>query len=161
MESFTTCLWFDGQAEEAAKFYTSIFKNSRTLNSTAVPDAGQEVHGREKGTPLTVSFEINGHKFMGLNGGPYFKFNEAISFVITCKDQAEVDYYWEHLSSVPEAEQCGWVKDKFGVSWQIVPKQLYQYMNGPQSEHTKRVMNAMLKMKKIIISELDKAYKEV
>jgi len=149
MKEITTCLWFDTQAEEAAKFYTEIFPNSRiekiTKYQTETPS------NLPIGSVMTVNFEINGMKFMGLNGGPIFKQSEAVSFIIPCKDQKEIDHYFEKLSHVKESEQCGWVKDKFGVSWQIVPENMSELVKTPQA------MQAMLQMKKINISELEKA----
>jgi len=156
----TPCLWFDNQAEEAAKFYTSIFKKSKIGNITRYGKEGYEIHGREAGTVLTVDFEIEGQRFTGLNGGPLFKFNEAISFVVRCKDQKEVDYYWEKLreGGDEKAQQCGWLKDKYDVSWQIVPDVLSELVGDPTSEKSQRAMKAMLQMKKIEIEGLKKAY---
>jgi len=156
----TPCLWFDNQAEEAAKFYTSIFKKSKIGNITRYGKEGYEIHGREAGTVLTVDFEIEGQRFTGLNGGPLFKFNEAISFVVRCKDQKEVDYYWEKLreGGDEKAQQCGWLKDKYDVSWQIVPDVLSELVGDPTSEKSQRAMKAMLQMKKIDIEGLKKAY---
>ena len=142
MEEITTCLWYNGQAKEAAEFYCSVFKNSEIKTVS----------------PMVVIFELNGRTFMGLNGGPHFNFNEAISLVVHCKDQDEVDYYWEQLSAVPEAEQCGWVKDKFGMSWQIIPDAMGELMSKSNQEQGERVMNAMLKMKKLIVADLEKAF---
>lgn len=149
MQKISLCLWFDNQAEEAAKFYTSIFKNSKIGNilrySVDTPS------NKPIGSVLTVEFELDGQKFMGLNGGPAFKFNEALSIVVGCDDQAEIDYFWEKLSAVPESEQCGWLKDKFGVSWQIVPRGIDDLINSPKA------MGAMLQMKKIDIAALQAA----
>ncbi|CAN5292971.1 VOC family protein [soil metagenome] len=142
MQKITPYLWFDTQAQEAATFYTSIFKNSKIINTN----------------PVMVSFELDGQNFIALNGGPNFKFTEAVSFFVNCEDQKEVDYYWEKLSAHPENEQCGWLKDKYGLSWQIVPKQLGELMGDSDREKANRVMQAMLKMKKMDISELQKAY---
>ncbi|MCZ7385265.1 MAG: VOC family protein [Candidatus Methanoperedens sp.] len=160
MQKITQCLWFDNQAEEAANFYTSIFKNSRIGKITRYGKEGYEIHGREAGTVMTVDFEIEGQKFTALNGGPVFKFNEAISFVVHCKTQKEVDYYWEKLSEGGDkrAQQCGWLKDKYGVSWQIVPEALSKLVGDPASEKSQRAMKAMLQMKKIDIEGLKKAY---
>lgn len=149
MSKISTCLWFDNEAEEAAKFYTSVFKNSKILN-TVKYTADSPSH-KPIGSVLTVSFELDGREFMGLNGGPDFKFNEAISLVIKCANQEEIDYYWEKLSAVPEAEVCGWCKDKFGVSWQIVPENVNEYSENPKS------MAVVLKSKKLNIEELDRA----
>ena len=160
MQKITPCLWFDNKAEEAANFYTSIFKNSKISNITRYGKEGYEIHGREEGTVLTVDFEIEGQRFTGLNAGPVFKFNEAISFVVHCKTQKEVDYYWEKLSEGGDerAQQCGWLKDKYGVSWQIVPEILSELVGNPASEKSQRAMKAMLQMKKIDIEGLKKAY---
>lgn len=159
-DHITTCLWFDHQAEEAANFYTSVFKNSKILNTSYYGEAGHEIHGQKAGTVLTVDFELNGHKFQALNGGPHFKFNEAISLVVNCETQEEIDYYWERLSSDPNAEQCGWLKDKFGLSWQIVPSMIEEYMNGPVTEKRDRMMDALLRMKKLDIATLKMVYEE-
>jgi predicted 3-demethylubiquinone-9 3-methyltransferase (glyoxalase superfamily) len=148
MKKITPFLWFDTQAEEAMNFYVSLFKNSKVNNISRGPD----------GKVFSVSFELDGQEFMGMNAGPQFKFNEAISMLVHCEDQAEVDYFWDKLSAVPEAEQCSWCKDKFGLSWQIVPKQLGELMGDPDPEKSQRVMQAMLKMKKIIVADLQKAY---
>jgi len=160
MQKITPCLWFDNQAEEAANFYTSIFKNSKIGNITRYGKEGYEIHGKEEGTVLTVDFEIEGQKFTALNGGPVFKFNEAISFVVNCKTQKEVDYYWEKLSEGGDerAQQCGWLKDKYGVSWQILPGVLSELVGDPASEKSQRAMKAMLQMKKIDMEGLKKAY---
>lgn len=156
----TPCLWFDKDAEEAVNFYTSIFPNSKILNTTHYGKEGFEIHHMPEGTVLTIEFELDGQKFLALNGGPVFKFNEAVSFIIECKDQEEVDYYWEKLSAVPESEQCGWLKDKFGLSWQVTPTILDKLITDPDREKAGRVMNAMLKMKKIIIEDLKIAFEE-
>jgi len=148
MKKITPFLWFDGQAEEAMNFYVSLFKNSKVNNISRGPD----------GKAFSVSFELDGQEFMGMNAGPQFKFNEAVSMLVHCEDQAEVDYFWDKLSAVPEAEQCSWCKDKFGLSWQIVPKQLGELMGDPDPEKSQRVMQAMLKMKKIIVADLQKAH---
>lgn len=158
MNSFTTCLWFDNQAEEAAKFYTSVFKDSKILKTSYYGEAGYDIHGRKPGSVMTVDFELNGRSFQALNGGPYFKFNEAFSIVVNCETQEEIDYYWEKLSADPKAEQCGWLKDKFGLSWQIVPTIIDDVMSGPATEKSERMMEALLKMKKLNITELQKAY---
>lgn len=159
MQKITPCLCFDNKAEEAAKFYTSIFKNSKISNITRYGKEGYEIHGREAGTVLTVDFEIEGQNFLALNGGPEFKFNEAISFIVNCKTQKEVDYYWEKLTANGGQESvCGWLKDKYGVSWQIVPEVLSKMVGDPASEKSQRAMKAMLQMKKIDIEGLKKAY---
>ncbi len=161
MQKITPCLWFDNQAEEAAKFYTSIFENSKIGNISRYGKEGYEIHGREAGTVLTVDFEIEGQRFTALNGGPVFKFNEAISFVVHCKTQKEVDYYWEKLSEGGDerAQQCGWLKDKYGVSWQIVPDVLDEMLRDKDTGKSERVMKSLLQMKKLDIEELKLAYK--
>jgi predicted 3-demethylubiquinone-9 3-methyltransferase (glyoxalase superfamily) len=151
MQKISPMLWFDTQAEEAANFYVSIFKDSKINTVVRYPDAGQEVTGKPAGSVMTVSFQLAGQTFTALNGGPQFKFNESISFVVDCEDQAEIDYFWEKLSAHPESEQCGWLKDKFGLSWQIVPKQMGELVISPKA------MEAMLSMKKIDIAELQRA----
>ena len=162
MQKISPCLWFDDQGEEAAKFYTSIFKDSKIGDVTRYGKEGYEIHGREEGTVMTVEFEIEGQKFLALNGGPIFKFNEAISFQVYCETQEEVDYYWEKLSEGGDekAQQCGWLKDKYGVSWQIVPNILIKMLKDKDSEKSQRVMKAMLQMHKLDISTLKKAYDE-
>jgi predicted 3-demethylubiquinone-9 3-methyltransferase (glyoxalase superfamily) len=162
MQKISPCLWFDDQGEEAAKFYTSIFKDSKIGDVTRYGKEGYEIHGREEGTVMTVEFEIEGQKFLALNGGPIFKFNEAISFQVYCETQEEVDYYWEKLSEGGDekAQQCGWLKDKYGVSWQIVPTILIKMLKDNDSEKSQKVMKAMLQMHKLDISTLKKAYEE-
>ena len=154
------CLWFDTQAEDAARFYTGIFKNSTIGTITRYSEAGREVHGRAAGTVMTVEFDLNGQKFTALNGGPHFKFNEAISLQIMCQNQQEVDHYWNKLSQGgdPSAQQCGWLKDKFGVSWQVVPTPLLEMLTDSDREKADRTMEAMLQMKKLDIAELERAY---
>ena len=156
----TPCLWFDRQAEEAAAFYTSIFPNSRILAITRYPDAGQDIHGMPVGTIMTVAFELDGHGFTALNGGPAFRFNESISFQVNCDDQDEIDYYWEHLSAGGEerAQQCGWLKDRFGVSWQVTSSEMHQMLNDPDPAKSARLMTSMLQMKKIDLAELARVY---
>ena len=155
----TPCLWFDHQAEDAAKFYCGIFPNARIVSVTRYPDAGFEIHGRAAGTVMTVSFELDGQPFVGLNGGPVFQFNEAVSFQIGCADQAEVDHYWSKLGAGgdPAAQQCGWLKDQFGVSWQVVPYLLTELLQQPDAGKAQRVMQAMLQMKKLDIDALARA----
>jgi predicted 3-demethylubiquinone-9 3-methyltransferase (glyoxalase superfamily) len=157
------CLWFDGQAEEAAKYYTGIFKNSKITNVSRYPEAGQEVHHQPAGKVMVVAFELDGQPFTALNGGPEFKFTEAISFQIMCDTQKEVDHYWSKLTQGgdPQAQQCGWLKDKYGMSWQVVPKVLMEMMQDQDKQKAGRVMEAMLPMKKIDIAELERAYKGV
>jgi predicted 3-demethylubiquinone-9 3-methyltransferase (glyoxalase superfamily) len=153
------CLWFDDQAEDAAKLYTGIFPNSRITGISRYSEAGQEIHGRAPGSVMTVEFELDGQRFTGLNGGPLFTFSEAVSFQVSCETQDEVDHYWNALSAGgdPEAQQCGWLKDRFGVSWQIVPTVLTKLVVG-SSPASQRAMNAMLGMKKLDIAELQRAY---
>jgi predicted 3-demethylubiquinone-9 3-methyltransferase (glyoxalase superfamily) len=158
MQKLTNCLWFDNQGEEAAKFYTSVFKNSKILATTRYGKEGFEIHGRPEGSVMTVTFEINGQEFMALNGGPHFKFTEAISFVINCRTQEEMDQFTEKLSAHKQSEQCGWVKDKFGLSWQIVPTIMNEMMQDKDSQKRERVMKAMLQMKRLNIAALKKAY---
>jgi predicted 3-demethylubiquinone-9 3-methyltransferase (glyoxalase superfamily) len=157
MRAITPCLWFDHQAEAAAKFYTSVFKDSKLGKVTRYGKAGQEIHGREPGSVMTVEFELRGQPFVALNGGPVFTFNEAISFQVICETQAELDYYWEQLSEGgdPAARQCGWLKDKYGVSWQIVPAELPKLLQDPATAD--RVMAALLHMKKLDINALKQA----
>jgi predicted 3-demethylubiquinone-9 3-methyltransferase (glyoxalase superfamily) len=160
IQKITPCLWFDDQAEEAAKFYTAIFNNSKIVSMTRYGEAGHEIHGRPAGTVMTVAFELDGHAFTALNGGPMFKFNEAISFQVSCETQEELDYYWEKLSEGGdrEAQQCGWLKDKYGASWQVIPNVLLEMLTNPDSKKSQRVMKSMLRMKKIDIEELKRAY---
>jgi predicted 3-demethylubiquinone-9 3-methyltransferase (glyoxalase superfamily) len=160
VQPITPCLWFDSQAEEAARFYTGIFKNSKIGTIARYGEAGHEVHGQPAGKVMTVAFELNGQPFTALNGGPQFKFNEAISFQIMCRTQEEVDHYWNKLSQGgdPKAQQCGWLKDKFGLSWQVVPTVLIEMISDPDKEKSGRAMEAMLPMKKIDIAELERAY---
>ncbi|MFA5105348.1 MAG: VOC family protein [Candidatus Micrarchaeia archaeon] len=154
-----TCLWFDHNAEQAAKFYTSIFKGSKILSVSRYGDSGAEVSGMEKGSVLTVSFRLNGQEFMALNGGPVFKFSPAVSFVVKCKGQKEIDYFWKKLSSGGKVVECGWLTDKFGVSWQVVPASLDKLTGGRDAKRAERVMSALLKMKKLDIKKLEAAYK--
>jgi predicted 3-demethylubiquinone-9 3-methyltransferase (glyoxalase superfamily) len=156
MQKITPFLWFDNQAEEAVKFYTSIFKNSKVGKIARYGDAGP----RPKGSVMTISFELDGTEFTALNGGPVFKFNEAISFVVDCTSQQEVDELWAKLTEGGEEGQCGWLKDKFGVSWQIVPRILIELMNDPDPEKARRVTEALLRMKKIEIKPLQEAYRQ-
>ena len=153
MNEITPCLWFDTEGEDAAKFYTSVFPNSKILDIARYGSAGP----RPEGTVMTVSFELDGQKFLALNGGPEFKFNEAISFQVSCETQEEVDDYWNKLSDGGEEGPCGWLKDKFGLSWQIVPTALAELLGDPDKEKSQRVMAAMLQMKKIDIGELERA----
>jgi len=152
-------LWFDDQAEAAARFYTSIFKNSKLGRVSRYGEAGQEAHHRPPGSVMVVEFELEGQRFAALNGGPVFKFTEAISFEISCDTQEEVDYYWDKLTAGgdPKAQQCGWLKDKFGLSWQVVPAALGELMSDPDRAKAGRTMQAMLKMKKLDLAELERA----
>jgi len=160
VQKIAPCLWFDGQAEEAAKFYVSIFKNSAIGTVTRYGKEGFEIHGGREGSVLTVTFRLEGQEFMALNGGPHFKFTEAISFVVKCETQAEVDYYWDKLreGGDEKAQQCGWLKDKYGVSWQIVPVALMTMMADTDSAKSDRVMKALLQMKKLDLAALRRAY---
>lgn len=160
IQRITTNFWFDTQADEAAKFYVSIFKNSQIKRMTHYKKAGNEIHGKSEGSVMTVEFQLDGQEFVALNGGPQFKFNEAISFIVNCESQDEVDYYWEKLSvgGDEKAQMCGWLKDQFGVSWQIVPTVLSSMQNGTDTEKSDRVMKALLQMKKIDINKLKEAY---
>jgi predicted 3-demethylubiquinone-9 3-methyltransferase (glyoxalase superfamily) len=160
MQKISPCLWFDKEAEEAANFYVSVFKGSKIGDVTRYGKEGYEIHGKEAGTVMTVEFEIEGQKFLALNGGPIFKFNEAISFQVHCETQEEVDYYWEKLSEGGDkkAQVCGWLKDKYGLSWQIVPTILPKMLKDKDNEKSQRVMKAMLQMHKLDIQTLIKAY---
>jgi predicted 3-demethylubiquinone-9 3-methyltransferase (glyoxalase superfamily) len=159
-QKITPFLWFDDQAEEAAKFYTSIFKNSRIDKITRYDKAGEKAAGRPAGSVMTVEFQLQGQDFVALNGGPHFKFTEAVSFVVNCKTQAEVDYFWKKLSAGGKEVQCGWLKDKYGVSWQIVPTILGELLSGNDRVRSQRVMEAMLQMVKLDIAQLKQAAKE-
>ena len=160
IQRITPCLWFDSQAEEAAKFYTAIFKNSKIVQVSRYGEAGREVHGRPPGSVMVVAFELDGQAFTALNGGPVFKFNEAISLQVNCETQEEVDYYWGKLGAGGDekTQQCGWLKDKYGVSWQVVPTVLPEMLQDPDSTKSQRAMEAMLQMKKLDIDELKRAY---
>ena len=162
-QKITACLWFDNQAEEAARFYTGVFPNSKIVNITRYGKAGYEVHKRPEGSVMTVAFELDGQSFTALNGGPVFKFNEAVSFEVRCQTQADIDYFWDKLSAGgdPRAQQCGWLKDKYGLSWQVVPAILPELMSNPDPEVSGRVMEALLKMKKLDIAALERAAKGV
>ncbi|MFZ2224415.1 MAG: VOC family protein [Candidatus Deferrimicrobium sp.] len=159
MQKITPFSWFDDNAEEAVSFYTSIFKNSRVTSVTRYGKESAEVSGRPQGTVMTMAFQLDGQDFVALNGGPHFKFTEAVSFVVNCESQDEVDHYWGKLSrgGDEKAQQCGWLKDKYGVSWQIVPTVLGELLNDPDPEKSRRVMNALLGMKKIDIGALTQA----
>lgn len=161
MQKITPFLWFDDNAEEAVNFYTSIFKDSKIGSVSRYNEAGAAASGRPKGSVMTASFQLNGQEFVALNGGPHFKFTEAISFVVNCETQEEVDYYWEKLSEGGDesSQMCGWLKDKFGVSWQIVPIIVTRLLQGKDAEKSQRVMQAVLQMKKIDVEALKRAYK--
>jgi predicted 3-demethylubiquinone-9 3-methyltransferase (glyoxalase superfamily) len=158
MQKITPFLWFDSNAEEAMNFYTSIFPDSKIGYTSRYNKGAAEVSGRPEGSLMTASFELCGQEFMVLNGGPEFKFTEAVSFMVRCKDQEEVDFYWNKLVEGGEESQCGWLKDKFGLSWQIVPDALGQYLGGSDPAGAGRAMQAMLKMKKLIVEDLKNAY---
>lgn len=160
LQRLTPCLWFDDQAEEAAAFYTGIFSRSRITSVARYGEAGREFHGKEPGTAMTVAFELDGQAFTALNGGPMFKFNEAISFQVNCETQDEVDYFWGKLSTGSDetAQQCGWLKDRYGASWQVVPTILPNLLRDPDQERSERVMTALLQMKKLDIEALKRAY---
>lgn len=153
MPNLTPCLWFDTEGEDAAELYTSVFPNSKILDVARYGSAGP----RPEGTVMTVTFELDGQRFVALNGGPNFQFNEAVSFQIPCRDQAEVDHYWERLGEGGEPGPCGWLKDRFGLSWQVVPNRLPELLSDPDREKAQRVMAAMLEMGKIEIAELERA----
>ena len=160
MQRISPFLWFDDKAEEAATFYTSIFKNSKIVKIARYGEAGAEVSGRPKGTVMTVTFHLEEQEFTALNGGPQFKFTEVISFVVNCQTQEEVDEYWEKLSDGGQEVQCGWLKDKYGLAWQIVSTILGEMLNDPDPKKAERVMKAMLQMKKIDIKGLKRAYEQ-
>jgi predicted 3-demethylubiquinone-9 3-methyltransferase (glyoxalase superfamily) len=158
-QKITPCLWFDTEAEDAAKFYCSIFENSKIEQVSRYVDAGQEIHGKKAGSVMVVAFNLEGQKFVALNGGPQFKFDEAISFQISCRTQKEVDYFWSKLTAEGGKEgPCGWLKDKFGLSWQVVPTSLIDMMLDKDANKLARVTNAFLKMKKFDIEALKRAY---
>jgi predicted 3-demethylubiquinone-9 3-methyltransferase (glyoxalase superfamily) len=162
MQKISPFLWFDNNAEEAVQFYVSIFKNSKIGNVTHYGKEGYDIHKKKEGTVMTIDFEIEGQKFMALNGGPIFRFNEAISFQIYCETQDEVDYYWDKLTEGGDknAQVCGWLKDKFGVSWQVVPNVLVKMLQDKDSKKTENVMRVMLQMQKLDINALTKAYQQ-
>jgi predicted 3-demethylubiquinone-9 3-methyltransferase (glyoxalase superfamily) len=159
MQKITPFLWFDSEAEQAAKFYTSVFKKSKILSVARYPNVGQKTHGRAPGSVMTVDFTIEGERFTALNGGPVFKFNESISFVVHCKTQKEVDYYWRKLTAGGKPVQCGWLRDKFGVAWQITPTALLDVWTSKDEAKRERVMAAMMKMVKLDIAKLKAAAK--
>lgn len=159
-QKISPCLWFDSEAEEAAKFYVAVFPNSKILTVTRYGKAGFEIHQRPVGAVMTVELELNGQRFTALNGGPIFKFNEAISFQVLCDSQEEIDAYWAKLSEGgdPKAQQCGWLKDRFGLSWQVVPRGMAEMLKGSSSAGAERAMTAMFRMKKIDLAELERAF---
>ena len=160
LKRISPCLWFADQAEEAARFYTGIFKNSRITAITRYSKAGFETHHRPAGSVMTVAFELDGHPFTALNGGPVFKFNEAVSLQVNCATQDEIDYYWEKLSAGgdPKAQQCGWLKDRYGLSWQVVPNMMDEFFRDEKSPGAQRAMEALLPMKKLDIAALRRAH---
>ena len=157
-QRFTPCLWFDNQAEEAARFYTGIFRKSKVTAITRYGSAGFEAHHRPAGSVMTVEFELDGQRFTALNGGPVFKFNEAVSFQILCDTQSEIDYFWSRLPDGGRESQCGWLKDRYGLSWQVVPAIMSELMSDHTSAGFERTMTAMLQMRKLDIEKLKKAY---
>ena len=160
IQRIAPCLWFDDQAEEAAKFYTGIFKRSKVLAISRYSKAGVEIHKRPEGSVMTVEFQLEGQRFTALNGGPIFKFNEAVSLQVYCENQKEVDYYWERLGEGgdPKAQMCGWLKDRYGLSWQVVPTGMEKMLKDYKSEKAQRAMAAMMQMKKLDIAKLKRAY---
>lgn len=160
IQRITPCLWFDDQAEEAAGFYVGIFPNSRIGEISRYGEAGHEFHGKPPGSVMTVAFELDGQTFTALNGGPIFRFNEAISFQVYCETQEEIDHYWSKLSAGGDetAQQCGWLKDRYGASWQIIPRVLTEMLSDSDTEKSQRATAAMLRMKKLNIDELKRAY---
>ena len=161
IQRIAPCLWFDHQAEEAAKYYTGIFKNSRIVAISRYGEAGYEIHRRPAGSVMTVAFELEGQPFTALNGGPLFRFNEAISLQVYCDSQDEVDYYWERLTvgGDPKAQQCGWLKDRYGLSWQVVPAGMQEMLKDHKSEKAQRAMAAVMRMKKFDLAALERAYR--
>ena len=154
------CLWFDSEAEDAARFYTGVFPGGRITNISRYPATGQEIHGREAGSVMTVAFELAGQAFTALNGGPVFRFNEAVSLQVMCETQEEVDHYWARLGEGgdPQAQQCGWLKDRYGLSWQVVPRQLLEWIIDPDPAKAQRTFAAMLQMKKLDVAALQRAH---
>ena len=158
MQKITPCLWFDNQAEEAVHFYCSIFKDAQIKTVNRYDEAGSKVSGKPAGSVMTMNFELHGQEYLALNGGPHFKFSEAVSFIVNCETQEEVDHFWNKLSEGGQEQQCGWLKDKFGLSWQIVPTILPELLSSGEPEKARRVMEAMLTMIKIDIESLRRAY---
>ncbi|HEY8244946.1 MAG TPA: VOC family protein [Casimicrobiaceae bacterium] len=163
LQRITPFLWFDQQAEEAAKFYVSIFPGSRIVKTTHYPNAGQDIHHMRAGSVMTVLFELDGVEFTAINAGPVFKFNEAVSFVVNCDSQAEVDRYWEKLGAGgdPKAQQCGWLKDRYGLSWQVVPRKILDYFEPADAPAAARAFTAMMTMKKLDLDAVRRAYEGV
>jgi predicted 3-demethylubiquinone-9 3-methyltransferase (glyoxalase superfamily) len=159
IKRISPCLWFDTQAEEAAKFYVTVFRNSRIVGMSRFPEAGNEIHGKPAGSVMVVDFELDGQPLTALNGGPQFKLSEAISLQVLCDTQEEIDHYWNALSEGgdPRAQQCGWLKDRYGLSWQVIPSGMAELMRDHGSGQAKRAMTAMLQMKKIDIAVLERA----
>ena len=157
-KTITPCLWFDTQAEEAANFYCAIFKSSKITSISRFPEAGQEVHHKPAGSVMVVAFELDGQPFTALNGGPQFTFDEAVSFQVMCETQVEVDYYWNALTAGGEEGPCGWLKDKFGLSWQVVPTAIPRMMTDPDRAKSARVMNAFMQMKKLDLAAIERAF---
>ena len=162
IQRIAPCLWFDDQAEAAAKFYIGIFKRSKVLAISRYSKAGVEIHTRPEGSVMTVEFQLEGQRFTALNGGPIFKFNEAVSLQVYCDNQKEVDYYWERLGEGgdPKAQMCGWLKDKYGLSWQVVPTGMEKMLQDYKSEKARRAMAAMMQMKKLDLATLQRAFNE-
>ena len=160
IQHIAPCLWFDDQAEQAAQFYTGIFKNSKIVSTIRYSKAGFEVHRRPEGSVMVVEFELDGQAFTALNGGPLFKFNEAISLQVICEGQDEIDYYWKRLTEGgdPKAQQCGWLKDRYGLSWQVVPAGMHDMLKDHKSEKAQRAMAAVMQMKKFDLAALKRAY---
>jgi predicted 3-demethylubiquinone-9 3-methyltransferase (glyoxalase superfamily) len=156
-QKITPCLWFESQAEEAAKFYASVFKNSKIGKISRYGKEGFEIHGQKAGTVMTAEFEIEGQKFVALNGGPHFKFNEAVSFQVHCETQQEIDHFWSKLAEGGQEQPCGWLKDKFGLSWQVIPKALPQMLMDENPKKAQRIMKSMLQMRKIDLAALERA----
>lgn len=158
--TITPCLWFDGEAEDAARFYTGIFPNSKITGISRYGEAGREVHGQPAGKVLTVAFELDARPFTALNGGPQFKFNEAVSLQIPCKSQEEIDYYWDKLTAGgdAQAQQCGWLKDRYGLSWQVFPAAVMDMLQDPDRKKADRVMQAIMAMRKMDLKALERAY---
>ena len=157
-KTITPCLWFDTQAEEAANFYCAIFKSSKITSISRFPEAGQEVHHKPAGSVMVVAFELDGQPFTALNGGPQFTFDEAVSFQVMCETQVEVDYYWNALTAGGQEGPCGWLKDKFGLSWQVVPTAIPRMMTDPDRAKSARVMNAFMQMKKLDLAAIERAF---